>query len=469
MQLLQEKSTRAVTSLVVLAIAVASQPAIGQTRRASFSGDSLQTLMAPMSPAARQAAERYLEANDSVSATLMRTLTGDSTAAPFVIAILAKEPLAANRRSIVQSMEYRDYLQRAPGAMAVLQSLVRNEPDAAIVGLATGILQKVALAQTGIRGLLAERIVRARAANDTAMLRFAMEEDDAMAYAEVPVIAPTFLRNPPPVFSAAPAGKPIRFIAFGDYGYAHISDPRYKGHQGAVAASIRSYHQKHPITFGITTGDNFYPTSPPSPEDPRWRISWVDQYESLGIPFYISLGNHDWYEPNGPISEHIFSRTSKSWKFPAYYYSYTAGPAQFFAINTNALTEKQLSWLRNELAKSKAKWKIVYGHFPAYEQMNDWVEVQQKLLVPIFKEYGVDIYICGHHHTMQHWNVDGVDYAVAGAGGASNYPLNDTASVGRKFMMSAPGFAAVEANDKELTLRFIGLKEQVLYEYTRKK
>ena len=236
-----------------------------------------------------------------------------------------------------------------------------------------------------------------------------------------------------------------------------------------MAKAIKAYHAKHPFHFGITTGDNFYYESFPSPDDPRWKISWVNQYQSLGIPFYISLGNHDWYEPAGPISEVIYSRTSKSWKLPAYYYTYTAGDAQFFAINTNALTDKQLTWLREELAKSKARWKIVYGHFPVYEQMSDYTEPQQRLLLPMFKEFGVDLYLCGHHHTMQHWTVDGIEYLVTGAGGMINYPLNDSTKTGRKFMMSAPGFAAVEVTHDVMTFRFIGAKDQILYEYRRKK
>jgi tartrate-resistant acid phosphatase type 5 len=469
MRLIQTFRARVAVACTVLSLSLFSHAAIAQNQRASFGGDSLQVLMAPMSPAARQAAEQYLAANDSVAGVVIRNMTRDTTAIPFLLAILKKDPFAGNRRLILQSMEYREHFHRAPGVLDALRDRVRHDSDPAIVGLAGELLHKAAVAQIGLRDLLAERIASARAANDTAMLRFAMDEDDAQAHAEVPVIAPAFLRNPPPVFSVVPSGKSIRFVAFGDYGYAHLSNPRYPSHQGAVAATIRAYMKKHPFNFGITTGDNFYPTSFPSPEDPNWKISWVDQYDDLGFPFYISLGNHDWYEPNGPVSEHMFSRTSKSWKFPAYYYTYTAGPAQFFAINTNALTEKQLHWLRTELAKSKAKWKIVYGHFPAYEQMNDYTEPQQKLLVPIFKEFGVDLYMCGHHHTMQHWNVDGVDYAVAGAGGAVNYPLNDSVKVGRRFMMSAPGFAAVEANESSLTVRFIGLKEQLLYEYTRKK
>jgi predicted phosphodiesterase len=177
------------------------------------------------------------------------------------------------------------------------------------------------------------------------------------------------------------------------------------------------------------------------------------------------------------MGEYIYSLTSKTWRLPALYYTYTAGPAQFFAINTNALTDRQLTWLKRELARSTAKWKIVYGHFPVYEQTNYTVEPQQRLILPILKQYNVDIYLAGHHHTVQHWQMDGIDYVVTGAGGASNYSLGDTtaANPARKFVASRPAFAELDVSEGAITVRFVGIAPNqssspaVLYEYTRRR
>jgi Calcineurin-like phosphoesterase len=151
--------------------------------------------------------------------------------------------------------------------------------------------------------------------------------------------------------------------------------------------------------------------------------------------------------------------------------TFTAGPAQFFAINTNELTERQLSWLRDALAASTAKWKFVYGHFPVYEQTDYTVEPQQEKLLPILKEFHVDAYFAGHHHSMHHWFIDNTDYIVAGAAGAPNYSLEDTTATapGRMFALSAPGFAVAEVQDSVFRLRFIGGSGRVLYEYERRK
>jgi hypothetical protein len=99
------------------------------------------------------------------------------------------------------------------------------------------------------------------------------------------------------------------------------------------------------------------------------------------------------------------------------------------------------------------------------------------------------MYLAGHHHTMQHWQVDGIDYVVTGAGGAQNYDLGDTtkANPARKFVASRPGFADVEVTERSLTVRFVGMsltapttspatarqgapgQPVVLYEYVRRR
>jgi tartrate-resistant acid phosphatase type 5 len=375
------------------------------------------------------------------------------------------------RATVARYSARRPHLARHPGIMIALRDRIRRDPDTVVIRSAIDALARIAMASAGIRETIRERLEGGAGRDDAPTVRKLMEADEKIGYGDAGILAPTFLLTPPPRFSIIPAGKKIRLVAFGDYGTAHLSDPRYKTHQAALAKVLQSFHRKHKLDFGLTTGDNFYPTSFASPDDSAWQISWARLYDKLEIPFYISLGNHDWGEPAGPLSQHIYSRTSKSWRFPSYYYTYTAGPVQFFALNTNELSARQLKWLEDELASSSAKWKIVYGHFPAYEQTDYSVTNPQRLLVPLFKKYGVDMYLCGHHHTMQHWTIDGIDYVVTGAGGAATYSLGDTtkAKPGRKFMISAPGFSVFDATESEIVLRFVNGEGKVIYEYKRTK
>jgi tartrate-resistant acid phosphatase type 5 len=458
-----------------LAIACCLSASIaGAQERVRIPSDSANRLLAGASANARQAAAAYLAGPDSVARRAVSALRADPAALPFVIAVLPIEPLPEVRRSLIAA------IQGSPNPAGLdvrtpLQNVVRTDRDAFVVRSAIEALRVMALRQTALPSVLAERIASARRSGDTAIVEMLLEADEAFVHALRPIHAPAFVRTPPAPFAVSvPVGSSYRVLAFGDYGTAHL--PGVRVHQATLAQTMQAYHATRPFAFGLTTGDNFYDTSFPTPTDPGWKISWDDQYGPLGIPFYITLGNHDWAEPAGPMGEYVYGLTSQSWKLPAFYYTYTAGPAQFFALNTNALTDKQLTWLRRELARSTAKWKIVYGHFPVYEQTDYTVERQRQLLLPLLKQYGVAMYFAGHHHTVQHWQVDGIDYVVTGAGGASNYSLGDTtrADAARKFVASRPAFAELEVSEASLGVRFVGIAPNttnqpvVLYTYTRR-
>jgi hypothetical protein len=448
---------KAASSLVLLACTLAGASPSRAQNRVEVNADTLARVVAAMAPATRPAAGAYISGPDSTARRALGALRADPEALGFVLAVLPKEPSRDLRRSligIIQASENRAGLD----TRLTLQNVVRTEPDSFVLKSAIDALRVMALRQTQLPSLFAARIAAARAAGDTALVPLLLEADESFVHAARPIHAPAFVRTPPPPFAVeVPVRTPYRVLAFGDYGTAHLTGVR--SHQAALAATMRVHHQTRPFAFGLTTGDNFYPTSFPSPTDPGWKVSWDDQYGALGIPFYISLGNHDWGEPAGPMGEYARSLTSKSWRLPAFYYTYTAGPAQFFALNTNALTDRQLTWLRAELARSTAKWKIVYGHFPVYEQTDYTVERQRQLLLPLLKQYKVDLYLAGHHHSVQHWQMDGIDYVVTGAGGASMYSLGDTtkADPARKFVAARPAFAELEVSDAALTVRLIGI------------
>jgi hypothetical protein len=450
------------------ALSVGAHAAAAQ--RLGLRPDSLERLLTGLAPEARAAAKRYLAGNDSVARIAWRAFRFDPAAGPLLLAILAHDPSAEIRESLVVAMPF--YAERwagIPGIVPALADRVARDPSARVVTAAARAARIYTLASSGLQRALSARIATARAAGDTLLLRQLLEEDESLIHAAQPIYAPPFVRTPPAPFRIVEAARSIRFSAFGDYGVAHLG--RTDTHQVEVARVLREYHARQPLDFGITTGDNFYPTSFATPSDPNWQTTWANQYDPLGIPFYISLGNHDWGEPAGPLAEYVYAQNSRSFRLPAFYYTYTAGPAQFFAINTNELTERQLAWLRDALSKSTAKWKFVYGHFPVYEQTDYTVEPQQAKVLPLLREFRVDAYFAGHHHSMQHWFVDGIDYIVAGAAGAPNYSLEDTtrAAPNRKFALSAPGFAVAEVEDGAFRLRFIGRDGAVLYEYERRK
>jgi tartrate-resistant acid phosphatase type 5 len=259
-----------------------------------------------------------------------------------------------------------------------------------------------------------------------------------------------------------PAGRPIRLVAFGDFGTGDE-------HQKAIASAIAKRNSTERFDMGITMGDNFYLCGVRSVKDPKWKHRWEDMYTPLGFQFYVALGNHDYGNPpiicpaqrGSPDSEVAYTAYSKSWKMPARYYTYKAGPVQFIAIDTEGWSDAQLEWIQKTLAASAAdpevKWRIVYGHHPIYTSgvhLNERRigELRLKLL-PVLKAAHVDLYICGHDHDLEHLRSEGMEFLICGGGGAKlrGFWHKDPLSV---FTYSTHAFLDITIDDHKVTALF---------------
>ena len=304
--------------------------------------------------------------------------------------------------------------------------------------------------------LLERRMTQVRAAGDTEQMRQLADEHERWTTVVRGGLLPTFMQEPPPIFTAAPAGWPVRVLAFGDFGDGSAA-------QKDVAAAMLAYHQQRRFDFALTLGDNFYSTGMASPHDERWKTWWSDLYDPLRIPFYATLGNHDWGQPNSPAAEIVFSQKSPSWRMPAAYYTFTAGAAQFFALDTDVISEKQLRWLQEALDASQARWKIVYGHHPIYsEGQHEDNNTKIDQLLPVLRARA-DIYLAGHDHDMQHLKPEGrLHFFVAGSGGKLRPIEPGPRSI---FAKSAHGFAVLEVQPDSLSVVFVGVAGDELYRY----
>ena len=218
--------------------------------------------------------------------------------------------------------------------------------------------------------------------------------------------------------------------------------------QRDVAAAIVRMGKAEPFDFGVTFGDNFYPSGMTGPDDTRWRDWWESLYGPLAIVFYPSLGNHEWYSGDGAAAEIAYR--SPTWRFPAPYYSFTAGPVQFFVVDTTEISEAEVLWLDKAIGASTSLWKVVYGHHPIFAPERNaksgmYMKYMQARLWPVIRGR-VDAYLCGHQHAMAHMDPrDGVHFFMSGGGGA---PLNKVAGKdsGVIFAESKFGFLTLEAD-----------------------
>jgi len=279
------------------------------------------------------------------------------------------------------------------------------------------------------------------------------------------------------ICSAAP-GQSVNFIAIGDWG----REGQYL--QKETADEMGIYAEKNKTDFVITVGDNIYNTGVKGTDDPKWQTCFEQVYTapSLEIPWYASLGNHDYY---GNVQAQIdYSGISKRWQMPARFYNFekrvdSNTTLLIVMIDSNPLLrgyrdmkkdgaydsfideinsqdpDRQLSWIDSVLSNSNAKWKIVAGHHPVYtggEHGNSKDLIEK--LEPLLEKYKVDMYLAGHDHDMQYLKKEGssVNYFVSGAGSKlrETGPMEHT-----KFCKSINGFLGITVSGENIKASFV--------------
>lgn len=411
-----------------------------------------------LSPELRAKAESLIAQEDELRRVrLVSELARDpANTMDFLIAFYDGEKSARLRQAVVENLGRYNH----PKVKAFLEGAITADADA---NVSKAALERLRVQRNiEMRDLLLKRLETARSQNDAEGLRLLGEEQERWISLLRGTMLPAFLRKPPEIFSVKPENQPIRVLAFGDYGTGSTA-------QKETAATMLAYHRKSPFDFGVTLGDNFYSVGMASPQDPRWKTWWEEMYAPLGIKFYASLGNHDWGLADSPAAEILYSDKSQSWKMPAPYYTFTAGAVQFFALDTNEMSQAQLAWLKEQLDKSKSRWKIVYGHHPIYsdgEHGDDGRLI--KNLLPIL-EAKADIYLVGHDHIIEHLKPSDtrLHFLIAGGGGAPLYKIKESKRA--YFAQSINGFAVLEASVDEIKVRFIGADGKQLYEYPIRK
>jgi len=292
--------------------------------------------------------------------------------------------------------------------------------------------------------------------------------------------------NPIPPFAvpAAKAGVAYeRFMILGDFGTT-IPEPKtpeelkYAADQKAVAAAMTQRAKSDGLDFMITVGDNFYEDGVKSAADPMFKSAFVDVYSdaALQVPVYPALGNHD---HRGNIQAQIdYSAKNKNWKLPAAYYTFTrtmgdGTKVAFFVIDTDPIKLKkdvtaQLTWLDQELSKSDARWKFVYGHHPLYSHTARDREAERKIMREaiegILVKYKVDTYFAGHDHILEMPKaVQGVTHVISGGGAGPQKAYGVKWTDESLYAATLGGYVLCRVSKDELVIEFVRLDGKTQY------
>ena len=287
-----------------------------------------------------------------------------------------------------------------------------------------------------------------------------------------------------PAFEVPPVQPQVayeRFMVIGDFGTGRAD-------QRVVADVMAVRAKRDGLDFILTTGDNVYQDGVTSIDDPQWKAKLTDMYAdaALQVPMYASLGNHD---HRGSIKAQIaYSDKNPNWQMPAPYYTFSRTLAdgtrvQFFAIDSTPIAglepaaegtadrEVQLKWLDEALARSDARWKIVFGHHPLFaHSIRGPGKTMIERLEPLLVKHAVDLYFAGHDHTLEMLKpVKGVHYVVSGAAAGADKAYGIEWTDEAFYAATRGGFAFVRISKDEVVIEFVRLDAETQYAHVLRK
>ncbi len=190
----------------------------------------------------------------------------------------------------------------------------------------------------------------------------------------------------------------------------------------------------------------------------EWHNYWFKPLEhrdaAQTTPVVFARGNHD--------GEHALAYAYSALPGNESWFAFDYGNSRFIFLDSEAdgsVSPEQLTWLRSELARpatQRAAFRVVCFHKPPWSQFwNGGGHTQEPFVinewVPLFRNRGVDLVICGHEHAYTRGATNGVFYVVSGGGGGTI----DTERVARwghiKVEYTKYHFDILSVNGRQLT------------------
>ena len=245
----------------------------------------------------------------------------------------------------------------------------------------------------------------------------------------------------------------VRFLAIGDTGKGN--ELQYK-----VGDAMARVCAEKDCQFAVMLGDNIYQDGPSGVDDPQFQTKFEEPYAELDIPFWVSLGNHDYggslVFPIGGLGNEFskgdysleYANHSEKWKMPATHYTFRAGNVAFIAIDTNSIVwdndehgDQRAWWPQAMTEVAGAEWVFLFGHHPylsngthgnagTYDSP-EIAGVPIPIPLPIngasLKTYfdelvcgNIDVLLSGHDHAREWINMPdalcGAEMIISGAG-----------------------------------------------------
>ncbi|QNN21889.1 acid phosphatase [Planctomycetales bacterium ZRK34] len=285
----------------------------------------------------------------------------------------------------------------------------------------------------------------------------------------------------------------LHFLAIGDFGSQ--APP-----QAQVARAMIKYVDLLDRTPDglLLLGDNFYGRVIGGVKSGRWQTGFEMMYPASTFPnpCPVVLGNHDYRDtPGGDKMQLEYAKKPGTrWTMPHRWYrrDYNGADGKplmtLLCIDTNLPSVKnalggrkehwptltpeqeaeQWDWIKQQLDSDRAPWTIVMGHHPVYSNgaHRDTKRLVEKL-GPQLEAHGVQLYLCGHDHDMQHLELEGLhtSFVVSGGGGQSlREPKVNERS---RFARDVYGFTHLAIGPKRMVVRHIDIDGKQIHAFTK--
>jgi hypothetical protein len=195
--------------------------------------------------------------------------------------------------------------------------------------------------------------------------------------------------------------KELHFAFIGDLHYSVPDSLKTDSLVQSVAKELNSLPVKP--EFIIQTGDFFHGSKGVNIQTEA-AMAFRHFARDIGIPFFISKGNHDSRIPYEKCAFPIFSRELGSDVLKSYY-SFDKANCHFIMLDcTEEDLPGMLLWLEKDLKTTKSNPKIEHifaaGHYPL------WIVARAGFTTPeyatrvasLLAKYKADAYFCGHTH-----------------------------------------------------------------------
>ena len=274
--------------------------------------------------------------------------------------------------------------------------------------------------------------------------------------------------------------------------FLHMTDPQAQSeaqYSRTWATVVREAFEKYPDTdFIVNTGD----LSDHGNNFKHWFWLFNTASDNLMNTYLMpTAGNHEGHGQNALKDNFILPNVPQQDETTGTYYSFDYNNVHVAVLNSNdldendALSAKQIEWLRSDMTKSNAQWKFVAIHKAPYSQGSHYkdgdvcaIRDQLSVLMP---ELDVDMVFQGHDHVymrtgslvnnaltgfdtnylsyngkVYHAQVQptGTTYVISGTSGVKTYIQNDPSLTDEYFprgeailSFDAPMFSAVKIVD----------------------